>query len=317
AKASKEQQKAIEETNETIRDAIYLADTYAEALDRLTLAIKKEQDQRSKFSEHSKQYRESIMREIELQKEQLNVMQQQEQAYKNQISKGVVIKRGEIVTTEYEKTTSTAPSRTVKPAGFGGRITSQYGMRKHPISGVYKMHQGVDVAGYKGQRLDSPVDGKVAKAAYHSGWGNYVVVQDKTGMKHLMAHMNSIGVKVGQEIMAGMQIGTIGSTGSSTNPHLHYEVMNASGKNVNPNPYLNRARAGVKSGGGQVTVVNPVQKKSATEEVAQSQQDVANLRSELLGLQGEIVDVAALIRQLEIDMVNSQIAEYDAKRQQY
>src|SRR5690606_24270496 len=83
AKASKEQQKAIEETNETIRDAIYLADTYAEALDRLTLAIKKEQDQRSKFSEHSKQYRESIMREIELQKEQLNVMQQQEQAYKN------------------------------------------------------------------------------------------------------------------------------------------------------------------------------------------------------------------------------------------
>src|SRR5690606_18477360 len=219
AKASKEQQKAIEETNQTIRDAIYLADTYAEALDRLTLAIKKEQDQRSKFSEHSKQYRESIMREIELQKEQLNVMQQQEQAYKNQISKGVVIKRGEIVTTEYEKTTSTAPSRTVKPAGFGGRITSQYGMRRHPISGVYKMHQGVDVAGHKGQRLDSPVDGKVVKAAYHSGWGNHVVVQDASGMKHLMAHMNSIGVKIGQQIMAGMQIGTIGSTGSSTNPH--------------------------------------------------------------------------------------------------
>ena len=101
----------------------------------------------------------------------------------------------------------------------------------------------------KDTRLDANISGKVVasgdakKNGMHSSYGNVVVIQDTNGMKHIYAHLDKAIAKLGDTITAGMQIGTIGSTGNSTGNHLHYEI-NKNGNPIDPSNYLNDARNG-------------------------------------------------------------------------
>lgn len=117
------------------------------------------------------------------------------------------------------------------------RITSPFGMRMHPILKVKKMHHGVDIAAPLNAKVIAANAGTVITAKYHSVYGNYIVINHGGGMATLYAHLNKILVKVGAVVSKGQEIGKVGSTGSSTGPHLHFEVKENS-NNVNPMNYF-------------------------------------------------------------------------------
>ena len=116
----------------------------------------------------------------------------------------------------------------------GARLSSSYGKRKHPILGYTKMHLGTDFAAPKGTPIMASGDGKVIKAGWCGGGGNCVKIKHNTTYQTVYAHMSKFGrgIKKGARVKQGQIIGYVGSTGLSTGPHLHYEVIE-NGKKIN------------------------------------------------------------------------------------
>ncbi len=119
-------------------------------------------------------------------------------------------------------------------------VTSGFGWRTHPIYKTMEMHPGMDFSAEQGTPIYSTGDGVIERADnLAQGYGNHVVVNHGFGYQTLYGHMSKIAVKAGQKIMRGQLIGYVGSTGLSTAPHLHYEVIK-NGEKVNPiNYYYN------------------------------------------------------------------------------
>lgn len=114
-----------------------------------------------------------------------------------------------------------------------GRITSTFGMRRHPILGYKRMHSGIDFGGGYGAPIYAVTDGVVSIAGRHGGYGNFVKLNHGNGLGTGYGHMSRIAVRPGQRVSRGQVIGYIGSTGLSTGPHLHYELYR-NGRAVNP-----------------------------------------------------------------------------------
>lgn len=118
------------------------------------------------------------------------------------------------------------------------RAMSGYGMRIHPVLRVRKMHTGIDFTAPAGTAIQVTGNGKVVEVKRESGgYGLHVIVDHGFGYRTLYGHMKSTDVKVGQKVVRGQKIGTIGNTGTSTAPHLHYEVI-YKGQKVNPIHYV-------------------------------------------------------------------------------
>jgi peptidase M23B len=116
-------------------------------------------------------------------------------------------------------------------------ISSNYGMRTHPITGVYKLHTGVDIRAPLGATFIAANDGIVTKASYNGAYGNMVIIDHGGGVSTLYAHGSEILVQVGQTVKRGEPVLKVGSTGYSTGPHAHFEVR-LSGVVTNPMPYI-------------------------------------------------------------------------------
>lgn len=117
------------------------------------------------------------------------------------------------------------------------RITSEYGMRTHPITGIYKLHTGVDISAPIGANFIAANDGVVVKAEYNTAYGNMVLINHGGGVSTLYAHGSEIVVQVGQEVKRGDVVLKVGSTGYSTGAHAHFEVR-INGQYQNPLPYI-------------------------------------------------------------------------------
>ncbi len=294
---NKKSTKTEKDKQETMTDSVYLTNKYTEAIDKTTRALEKQQNRRQKYVKGSKAYSESIKKEIDLLKKQIEATKAYEKALEDAnkkkklipttgVSNGEVTytvgKDGKIKETYKPKTdTYKAPPKksgnspkgsnpkssgsggfkktgTKKLAGWGGIKTSLFGERRSP---TYR-HEGIDIDGYNGQRLDSNVNGTVfytgqtnKKIGIPWQYGNTVVIHSN-GLYHIYAHLKDITCKAGQKIGVGQQIGEIGFTGnviSSTGDgsHLHYEVrtkMGSWGQNlVNPTKSADTARAGKKT----------------------------------------------------------------------
>ena len=117
------------------------------------------------------------------------------------------------------------------------KITSNYGMRVHPITGQYKLHTGVDISAPIGANFVAANDGIVTKAEYNTAYGKMVVIDHGGGISTLYAHGSEILVTVGQTVKKNDAILKVGSTGYSTGPHAHFEVR-MNGVVTNPIPYI-------------------------------------------------------------------------------
>jgi murein DD-endopeptidase MepM/ murein hydrolase activator NlpD len=116
----------------------------------------------------------------------------------------------------------------------GARLSSSYGMRKHPILGYNKMHRGTDFAAPSGTPIMASGSGTITRARWCGGGGNCIKIKHNSTYETIYAHMKSFarGIKEGKKVKQGQIIGYVGSTGLSTGPHLHYEVV-VNGKKVN------------------------------------------------------------------------------------
>lgn len=124
------------------------------------------------------------------------------------------------------------------PAPGYTRITSNFGMRYHPVLHVNKLHTGTDIGAPKNAKIVAATAGTVVTATYSSSLGNYVMIDHGGGIMTLYAHMTKSIVSKGAKVTKGQQIGLVGSTGYSTGPHLHFEVIK-NGQYQNPMSYFN------------------------------------------------------------------------------
>ncbi|MBR4878734.1 MAG: peptidoglycan DD-metalloendopeptidase family protein [Clostridia bacterium] len=123
------------------------------------------------------------------------------------------------------------------PCPGNTRITSKFGMRFHPVLKYNKLHTGTDVGAPKGAKIVAMNAGTVITSTYNSSYGNYVMVDHGGKVVTLYAHMSSRSVKKGDVVKKGQQLGLVGSTGYSTGPHLHFEVIK-NGSYVDPMSYF-------------------------------------------------------------------------------
>jgi murein DD-endopeptidase MepM/ murein hydrolase activator NlpD len=130
---------------------------------------------------------------------------------------------------------------TSAPPIFGiplvGQLTSGFGMRMHPIDHVPHFHRGIDIAAPKGTQVCCVSDGVVAFAGRRGTYGNCVDIDHGGGSLTRYAHLDSISVQAGQEIRAGHDIGTVGDSGRTTGPHLHFE-LHRGGRRIDPLPFI-------------------------------------------------------------------------------
>ena len=134
----------------------------------------------------------------------------------------------------YDKNGKSVKKALMKTPINGARLSSPFGMRKHPIDGFNKMHRGTDFAAPMGTPIMASGDGIIKKAGWCGGGGNCVKIKHNSTYQTVYAHMSKFarGIKPGVRVKQGQTIGYVGSTGKSTGPHLHYEVI-INGKKVN------------------------------------------------------------------------------------
>ena len=137
-------------------------------------------------------------------------------------------------TGHYDKNGKSIQKALMKTPINGARLSSPFGMRKHPIDGFNKMHRGTDFAAPMGTPIMASGSGIVKKAGWCGGGGNCVVIRHNSTYQTIYAHMSKFaqGIRKGVRVKQGQTIGFVGSTGKSTGPHLHYEVI-INGKKVN------------------------------------------------------------------------------------
>ncbi len=121
------------------------------------------------------------------------------------------------------------------------RITSTFGIRKDPFTRRATYHAGIDIGGNTGDPIYAAADGTVTEAGHNSSHGNNVLITHSNGVQTHYSHMSKIIATVGTKVRKGDIIGELGSTGRSTGPHLHYEVI-VKGEHVDPEPYLKASR---------------------------------------------------------------------------
>ena len=134
----------------------------------------------------------------------------------------------------YDKNGKSVQKALMKTPINGARLSSPFGMRKHPIDGFNKMHKGTDFAAPMGTPIMASGSGIIKKAGWCGGGGNCVVIKHNSTYQTIYAHMSKFaaGIRGGVRVKQGQIIGFVGSTGKSTGPHLHYEVV-VNGKKVN------------------------------------------------------------------------------------
>ncbi len=113
------------------------------------------------------------------------------------------------------------------------KVTSGYGVRSHPILGVVKRHTGVDLSASIGTPIYATANGCVSRAGYYSGYGKYIKIRHGGSLETAYGHLSRISVRPGQQVRQGQVIGYVGTSGVSTGPHLHYEVIK-NGRFINP-----------------------------------------------------------------------------------
>tara|TARA_B100000674_G_scaffold52323_1_gene36139 strand:+ start:243 stop:1535 length:1293 start_codon:yes stop_codon:yes gene_type:complete len=134
----------------------------------------------------------------------------------------------------YDKNGKSVQKALMKTPINGARLSSPFGMRKHPIDGFNKMHKGTDFAAPMGTPIMASGSGVIKKAGWCGGGGNCVVIKHNSTYQTIYAHMSKFakGIRSGVRVKQAQIIGYVGSTGKSTGPHLHYEVI-VNGKKVN------------------------------------------------------------------------------------
>ena len=187
--------------------------------DRENLAtIKANQSKTATILENTKSVRENFISKLSEQEKEIQAKIDEYNTRFDEINREILALAQGSIASEY------IGGELAWPVPGYTRITSKYGMRTHPITGVYKLHTGVDIGAPRGANFIAANDGIVTKASYNSAYGNMVIIDHGGGVSTLYAHGDEILVQVGQTVKRGDPILKVCSTGYSTGPHAHFEV---------------------------------------------------------------------------------------------
>lgn len=189
---------------------------------------------------------DDIIRELAKKSDEFQALLDESEAAQDDLMKDIAKKEKELKEAKYEEELARQAlagqnpksNATWKVPTSNYTITSPFGMRKHPILGTNRMHNGIDMAGPQGTPIYATRAGKVTTAAYQAGGaGNYVSINHLDGFASIYMHMTHYVVSAGQTVSQGQLIGYMGSTGLSTGSHLHFGISYA-GTYVNPLAYI-------------------------------------------------------------------------------
>lgn len=212
-----------------------------ESLELAKIELKKQKKQLNETTEESRNKSTSLENMKTMKNMYINQLSEEEQKYTTDIIN---------MQTEIKKVEAEILEAASLNVGFdyvGGemawpvpgytRITSKFGMRTHPITGVYKLHTGTDISAPLGASFIAANDGVVVKSEMNGAYGNMIMINHGGGVSTLYAHGSERLVEVGQEVKRGDEVLKVGSTGYSTGPHAHFEVR-INGQYVDPIPYI-------------------------------------------------------------------------------
>lgn len=228
---------AMEDISDILSRDKELEEKYIEAREEHEEAQREYESVREDLAEKQqilKDEQEALEFDINNQQKQIDILQQEilgNQILLNQIDEEWAELNNEVnkLISEMNARNAYAPPGSVVGSGFiwpcgCTYITSRVGYRLHPVSGVYKNHDGMDVGAGYGDAVWAAAGGTVCLASYYGGYGNCVMINHNNGFYSLYGHLSSIAVAYGQSVNAGQTIGYVGSTGNSTGPHLHFEI---------------------------------------------------------------------------------------------
>lgn len=202
-----------------------------EDLEQLSI-MKKNQITNTKILQNTKIVRQNYMAKLSTQEQEIQAKIDEYKAQFDQVNKEILeVALSQGLNADYVGGVMAWPV-----PGYT-KITSNYGMRTHPITGVYKLHSGVDISAPIGANFVAANSGIVTKAYFNSAYGNMVMIDHGGGISTLYAHGSEILVKVGQTVSRGDPVLKVGSTGYSTGPHAHFEVR-INGIVTNPIEYI-------------------------------------------------------------------------------
>ncbi|MBQ3405427.1 MAG: peptidoglycan DD-metalloendopeptidase family protein, partial [Oscillospiraceae bacterium] len=218
-KAIEDAKAALEDAKVQLQEAKAEQETVEAELERqveeanqLLISIEANLDEYNKLQEEAEASKAQIQKEID---EMVEALERQEAAAKAAASAG-----GGSTTSVI----TTGTGRFIWPS-YTTRVTSNYGMRTNPVSGIYRLHAGVDIGASYGTDIYAADSGTVVTSKYGGGYGNYVVIYHGNGYSTLYGHMSAILCHSGQYVTQDSRIGKVGSTGLSTGPHLHFTVF--------------------------------------------------------------------------------------------
>jgi len=189
---------------------------------------------------------DDILRELAKKQDEFQIMLDESEALQDALMRDIAAKEKELANAKYEEKLAAQAAAGGAPASnatwltpvSGYTLTSPFGMRVHPVTGVNKMHNGIDMACAQGTPIYATRAGTVTTASYQAGGaGYYVSINHLDGFSSIYMHMTHYVVSAGQSVSQGQLIGYVGSTGISTGPHLHFGISYA-GSYVNPLAYL-------------------------------------------------------------------------------
>jgi len=189
---------------------------------------------------------DDILRELIQRQEEFQVLLDESEAAQDELMQQIAKKEKELKEAQYDEYLAKLAAQGSSPPSnakwltpvSGYTLTSPFGMRKHPVLGINRMHNGIDMACPKGTPIYATRAGKVTTASYQAGGaGYYVSINHLDGFASIYMHMTHYVVSAGQTVTQGQLIGYVGSTGISTGPHLHFGISYA-GSYVNPLAYI-------------------------------------------------------------------------------
>ena len=203
-------------------------------------------DETQAYLEEKRTESDELLRELAEKQEEFQALLDESEAAQDDLMRDIAAKEKELSKAKYEENLAklalqgqNPPSKStwIKPVS-GYTLTSPFGMRKHPVLGYNRMHNGVDMACPQGTPIYATRAGTVTVASYQAGGaGNYVSINHGDGFASIYMHMTNYVVSAGQSVSQGQLIGYVGSTGISTGPHLHFGISYA-GTYVNPLAYI-------------------------------------------------------------------------------
>ena len=189
---------------------------------------------------------DGLLRELAKKQDEFQAMLDESEALQDDLMRDIAAKEKELADAKYEEKLAAQAAAGGAPASdatwvtpvSGYTLTSPFGMRKHPVLGYNRMHNGIDMACAQGTPIYATRAGKVTTASYQAGGaGYYVSINHLDGFSSIYMHMTNYVVSAGQSVSQGQLIGYVGSTGISTGPHLHFGISYA-GSYVNPLAYI-------------------------------------------------------------------------------